>query len=130
MLGDEKISAPSGLHTGPSVNSKPPATCSTRAGTGDLVEARREALELEGHGTTHARALARVEVERRGAHPDVVVREAEIGPLMPNTASWKLSPGRASRVSTTRLGALKPPTTWPPVSPSATGNAPSTHTSA
>ena len=45
-----------------------------RAVTGDLVEAGREALELEGRGTTHVRALARVEVERRGAHPDVVVR--------------------------------------------------------
>ena len=33
---------------------------------------------------------------------------------MPNTASWNVSPGRASRVSTTRLGALKPATTWPP----------------
>jgi hypothetical protein len=40
---------------------------------------------------------------------------AEIGPFMPKTASWKRCPGCASRVSTTRLGALKPFTTWPPV---------------
>ena len=54
----------------------------------------------------------------------------EIGPLMPKTAIWKRWPGRASRVSTTRLGALKPATTWPPPSPSWWGSAPSTHTSA
>ena len=32
----------------------------------------------------------------------------EIGPLTPKIASWMRCPGRASRVSTTRLGALKP----------------------
>ena len=54
----------------------------------------------------------------------------EIGPLMPNTASWIRWPGRASRVSTTRLGALNPFTSWPPVWPSTSGSWPSTHTSA
>ena len=49
---------------------------------------------------------------------------------MPNTAIVKRSPGRASRVSTTRFGALKPATTGPPESPSACGSSPFTQTSA
>src|SRR5258706_146011 len=49
---------------------------------------------------------------------------------MPKTAMEKVSPALASRVSTTRLGALKPPTARPPVSPIATGSSPFTHTSA
>jgi hypothetical protein len=54
----------------------------------------------------------------------------EIGPLAPKTAMLKLCPGRASRVSTTRLGALNPLTTRPPGAPSTAPSAPSTHTSA
>ena len=54
----------------------------------------------------------------------------ESGPFTPKIASWNLWPGRASRVSTTRFGALKPFTSWPPVCPSTTGSCPFTHTSA
>jgi hypothetical protein len=49
---------------------------------------------------------------------------------MPKTAITKRSPGRASRVRTTRFGALNPATTGPPVSPSACGIEPFTHISA
>jgi hypothetical protein len=49
---------------------------------------------------------------------------------MPNMAIVKVWPGRASVVSTTRFGALKPATTAPPSSPSAFGSTPLTHTSA
>ncbi len=54
----------------------------------------------------------------------------DTGPFIPNTASWICWPGRMSRPTTTRLGALKPLITGPPGWPSTSGNVPSTHTSA
>ena len=56
--------------------------------------------------------------------------EAEIGPLMPKTAIWKRWPGRASRVTTTRFGALKPADDAAAGWPSTSGSEPSTQTSA
>ena len=55
---------------------------------------------------------------------------SESGPLAPKIASWIRWPGRASRVSTTRFGALNPLTSAPPVCPSTRGSLPSTHISA
>ena len=55
---------------------------------------------------------------------------AETGAFCAKTAISWLSPGRASRVSTTRFGALKPRATPPVVCPSTTGSFPSSHTSA
>src|SRR3954451_18090278 len=65
VFGEENSSAPSGAHTGPSVNSKPPATRSSVASS---------APSTSSGGPGRDGAVARVEVERRGAHPDVVAR--------------------------------------------------------
>ncbi len=55
---------------------------------------------------------------------------AEMGPLAPKTASWMRCPGFTPRPMMTRLGALKPPITTPPVWPSTGASFPSTQTSA
>jgi hypothetical protein len=48
-----------------------------------------------------------IEVEARGAYPDVVVRRGRDRAVEPKTAIAYCWPDRASRVSTTRFGALK-----------------------
>ena len=54
----------------------------------------------------------------------------EIGPLMPNTASWIFCPGLTLRPTTKRFGAFQPLITEPPLWPSARVSSPSTQISA
>jgi hypothetical protein len=58
------------------------------------------------------------------------VGAAEIGPLIPNTASWMCWPGFTRRAITSRFAAFQPLTTEPPLCAGARGSSPSTQISA
>jgi hypothetical protein len=76
----------------------------------------------DGSGLKTSRTAERTQMKLAGG--------SDNGALIPNTAIWNCSPGTAFLVRSTRLGALKPAASEPPVCPGVRGSLPLTHTSA